>query len=135
MTTTFEARDAIARRWFLNWSGTKKTFLQNEKRRPVRGEAYALLTVSHSASDQETLGPTGSRNYLRGGSIVVTLFLPSNEGGTSVADALAEEARNIFEGVSFDGLDVYAAEINEVGTDGEWIVWTVTAPFNYQERK
>ena len=64
MTTTLEARDAIVRRWFTNWTGTSETFLQNEKRRPTRGVAYAVLTVSHTTSEQETIGAAPGRRRL-----------------------------------------------------------------------
>lgn len=135
MTTTLEARDAIVKRWLANWSESDAvTVLQGEVSRPDRGTPYVLLTVSHTTSGQETIGAVGNRNFLRAGNIIATIHVPT-KNGTKLADTLAQSARAIFEATSFDGVDVYAAEVNELGSDGEWLVWTVVAPFNYQERK
>jgi len=134
VTTPYEAENAAVQRWFANWTGTAQTFLEGEDAKPTRGVAHSVLTVVQTGGQQRTLGRTNNRRFRRTSEVQIQINTPS-DSGTKQANTLAQEARAIFEATSFGGLRFFAADIQKIGVDGEWLIFLVTCPFDYQEIK
>lgn len=134
--TINEAREAIYLRWVDNVPagiGTNFTFA-NEKFKAPDNAPWARLSVLHEQGDDSTLGSPGNRKFNRRGRVLIQVY-DSVDQGTRVLDLLADEVRDIFEGVQFSGLYFISADIRESGQDGEWMQLIVDAPFEYQETK
>jgi hypothetical protein len=135
MTTISQARETIYQRFVDNTTlaGTAFTF-GNEKFSAPVDTPWARLTVNHEIGDPPTLGKVGDRKFLRRGRVLVQLY-DSVDNGLDDLDTLAHATRNMFEGVTADGLFFQATEIRESGSDGEWFQFIVDAPFDYYETK
>lgn len=135
MTTLNEARDAVYDRFAAQWGVTSVYQLDNQDLRLAEGTVnWARLAVRQTDSNQDTLGPAGSRRFRRSAMAFIQIFVPSNKG-TKEGDDLAQTARGVFEGTSFSGLDFTDGMIREVGPDGKWFQYVVEVKFNYDEIK
>lgn len=134
--TPNEAREAIYQRWAAQWGTTSPFVFDNETNTTLDAGivAWARVSARNNGGGQETLGPTGHRGYLRRGSVFVQIFTPLNRGMKDSA-VLAHQARAIFEGVSFSGIDFNNGQVREVGPDGKWYMTVVEAAFEYYETK
>ena len=131
-----EAREAIYTRFVANLPsalGSNYTFA-NEKYSPPDSTLWARLTVNHEAGEQDSLGKVGDRKFLRRGRVLIQIFGPV-DSGLRALDLVADAVRDIFEGVSFDGLYFFSSDIREGSNDGEWFQIIVDAPFFYSETK
>lgn len=137
MTTALQAEEAILSRWVTAW-GTTTPYAFEEEETPAdvtRGEtAWARLIILDRPGEQHTLGPEGSRRFLRRGQVEVQIYTPSNQG-TSEALSRAQEARAVFEGVSFSGLSFIDGEMVRVGPAPPEYQVSVIVPFDYEETK
>ena len=133
MTTPIEAREAIYNQFITAWGTTTPFTFDNEKF-AAPNVAWARLTVRNSESIQRTLGAPGNRRFRRVGSVFIQLF-DLVDGGMSTLDTLTKTARDIFEGVSFSGLDFTNVVSRESGADGKWFQVVVEAFFDYEETK
>jgi len=131
--TLNEAREAIYQRWVTGNLTANYTFA-NEKYSPPTDTTWARVTVNHEAGEQDSLGSVGNRKFLRRARLFVQLY-STVDSGTRALDLLADQVRDLFEGVSFSGLYFVSVDIRESGTDGEWYQVVVDAPFFYQETK
>tara|TARA_R110000796_G_scaffold41179_2_gene101985 strand:+ start:29209 stop:29622 length:414 start_codon:yes stop_codon:yes gene_type:complete len=133
--TLNEAREAVYQRFVDNTSlaGSAYTFA-SESFKPAADTAWARVTVTHEAGEQDSMGKAGDRKYLRRGRLLVQLFGPVDQGLRAL-DLLADATRDIFEGTQFSGLYFVSADVRETGQDGEWFQLVVDAPFDYQETK
>lgn len=143
MTTINQAREAIYTAFLEAWTvetvpetvlETPVTF-DNEGFKPP-SEPWVRLTVRHTSSTQETLGPVGSRKFSRRGICFVQVFVPA-DSGTKEATELARKASLVFEGERISGttlrfLDVV---IRENGASGKWYGVSVEANFEYDETR
>lgn len=129
------AREAIYQRFVDNTTlaSSAYTFTSENFKAPA-DTAWARLTVNHEAGEQDSLGKTGDRKYLRRGRVLVQLFGPVDQGLRAL-DLLADATRDIFEGTQFSGLYFISADVREIGQDGEWFQLVVDAPFDYHETK
>jgi len=135
MTTLNEARDAVYDRFSAQWGTTSVYQLDNQDLRLAEGTAnWARLAVRQMDSNQDTLGPSGSRRFRRSAMTFIQIFVPSNKG-TKEGDDLSQTARGVFEGTSFSGLDFTDGMIREVGPDGKWFQYVVEVKFSYDEIK
>jgi len=133
--TLNEAREAIYQRFVSNTALASSAYtFAGEKFNAPNDTTWARLSVSHEAGEQDSLGATGSRKFLRRGRVLVQIFGPVDQGLRSL-DLLADATRDIFEGTQFSGLYFISADVREVGQDGEWHQLVVDAPFDYQETK
>ena len=133
--TLNEAREAIYQRFADNTALAVSAYtFQSEDFQSPTDAPWARLIVNHEAGVQDSLGPIGSRKYLRRGRVLVQLFGPVDQGLRAL-DLLADATRDIFEGTRFSGLYFISADVRESGQDGEWYQLTVDAPFDYQETK
>lgn len=134
--TPEDARKAICIRWAAQWGATTPFVFENEDNKNLdAGTApWARFTVRNVEGGQETLGPDGHRNYVRKGLVLVQIFTPK-DGGMKRGDELAHQARAIFEGASFDGIDFNNGRVREVVPDGKWQPFVAEADFIYYETK
>ncbi len=136
MTTLNEAKEAIYLRFNSNFTGVaadRIAFDNEEFNTPTSGE-WVRLVVRNIGRLQNTLGKPGNRKFRSTALVLVQVFVDVNTG-VKQSDALAKEAANIFEGVSFSGLDFQSAVPRETGPDGKWYQSTVEAEFDYDEIK
>lgn len=99
--------------------------------------AWARVTVKHSGASQGALSSAvGDRLWERRGIIVVQVFTTLDAGGGLVlSDALANVAKNAFEGASTSSLWFRNVRLTEIGADGPWFQVNVTADFEYTDRR
>lgn len=134
--TFSEARAAVYSRLLDNYTGVDITqiTLDNEDFNEPLDTPWLRLTVRTSIRRQNTLGRTGNRRFRTTAIAFIQVYTSSNTG-TQAGDLLAMEAANLFEGISFSGLDFHAVTIRENGVDGKWYQHLVEAEFNYDETK
>ena len=135
MTTVAEARNSVYQRWIDNWTLTPFVF-EGEGDEDLFGGSVAWARLSYRNTDggQKTLGPLNGRKYERFASAVIQLYTPSDEGLTE-AGTLAQAARAIFEGVTFDGIYFNNGVVREIGDDGRWFQTNVEVFSDYEETK
>ena len=134
MTTLNEAKEAVYARFVAQWGMTTPFVLDNEERDEAGDVAWMRLVVRSSTRAQLTLGRIGNRKFLSGASVFAQVYTPVNTGVQS-GDSLAVQAANIFEGVSFSGLDFREAVVRESGPTGKWYLHVMEAEFDYEEIK
>ncbi len=136
MTTLNEAKEAIYLRFTGNFTGVAlaQIAFDNEELEEPATSDWVRLTVRGTGREQETLGKVGNRRFRSHASVFVQVYTEVNTG-VQQGDALAKEAADIFEGVSFSGLDFQAADVRETGPDGKWYQHIVEAEFDYDEIK
>ena len=136
MTTLNEAREACYLRFRTLFTGlpTERITFDNEDFDEPDKLEWARLVVRSFTRGQNTMGGVGSRRFRSTASVLVQVYALSNTGVKQL-DLLAEEAKNVFEGVSFSGLDFLAADIRETGADGKWNQHVVEIEFDFDEIK
>ena len=138
MTTPNEAADAILTRFLDNYTGiaNSRIVMQNEDEefKDNTTTSWARLSVLDQVRGQETLGKSGNRKYRATGQLFVQVYTATNIG-VKVGDDLAKEALDLFEGVSFSGLDFNNGIVRRSGPDGKWYQHVVEVNFDYEEIK
>lgn len=138
MTSLNDARGRIYGAFLAAWSATPATSItfDNEKYDPPAAGDWARLTVRHNARQQESLGGTGSRKFESGGTVFIQCFAPLDTGAAR-ADALAQDAQGIFEGMTLlpEGIRFTSAVVREIGSTDDWYQINVEAEFTYTETK
>ena len=130
-----EAREALYQRWVDNWTGTGAgTFVFDNESAPSIDTAWERISFKNEESEQDTLGPVGSRQFLRQGLLDIRIFTPKDEGLQN-ADLLGEEARDIYEGASFNGLWTHGFLVREIGPGGNFWETQVIGNVFYREEK
>ena len=136
MTTLNQAKEAVYKRFVDNFTGValaRIAFDNEEFEVPDAGD-WVRLTVRGRGRAQDTLGKPGNRRFRSAASVLVQVYTPADTG-VKQSDALAKEAADLFEGVSFSGLDFQVAEVRETGPDGRWYQSIVEAEFEFDEIK
>lgn len=134
MTTLAQACEFVLQRWTTAWGATTPFGFQNEAFTPPAASAFARVLVNEESSRQETLGGIGQRRFLRQARILIKIFSLTDEG-TQAIDLLTGQARDIFEGESFNGLRVFSVSSRRAASDGKWFAGIVEVPFDFEERK
>lgn len=133
MTTESEAREAVYQRFVDNWGAlTAYTFENEEFTAP--STTWVRLAFRNTNSQQDTMGETGNRKFLRSASIFLQIFFLTNTG-TATVDTLVRAFRSIFEGTRFSGIVVNNAVSREIGPDGKFYQAVVEAFCEYEEVK
>lgn len=104
---------------------------------PDQGTTYARATVRHTVGGQRSLGQVGNRIFTHPGVIIIQCFGPVKSGnGLTIAEGLANIAKDAFEGRSSSSIWFQNCRINEVGSavDG-WYQVNAVADFSYDEVK
>lgn len=136
MTTPNEAKEAVYLRFTGSFTGVTldRIALDNEEFEEPTSGAWVRLVVRSGVREQNTLGKAGNRKFRTASTVFVQVYTETDTGVQS-GDALAKEAADLFEGVSFSGLDFQAAQIRETGPTGKWYQHLVEAEFDYDEVK
>lgn len=136
MTTLNEAREAIFSQFVTAWADATPYSLQNEDLSTDNLSEWARIVVLNTASQQDTLGVAGSRQFERLGSAIVSIFVKGGTG-TQRLDELAAIAVNAFEGFTFtiSSVTFLDVTVNEIGPDESWYQYNVVANFRYFETK
>ncbi len=136
MTTLNAAKEAVYLRFNTLYTGVaanRIAFDNEEFEEPATGE-WVRLTVRSLPGQQSTLGKIGNRRFRRLAAVFVQVYTDANTG-VKQSDTLAKEAADVFEGVSFSGLDFGVASVLETGPSGRWYQSVVEAQFEYDEIK
>lgn len=137
MTTLNQAKEAVYQRFVDNFTGVTSdriTFDNEEFESPSTGN-WVRLVVRSQVRLQDTLGKKTNRKFRSSALVLIQVFTRINTGVTE-SDALVEEARDIYEGESFSGLDFQSVSSRESGPqDGTWYLAIVEAPFDYDQTK
>lgn len=136
MTTLVDAREAIYQAFATAWGSTTPLAFDNEKFVPPDAAPWVRLAVRHQVSNQETLGGTGNRVFLREGLVFVQVFTPEDDGQRA-SDVLVQQARAVFEGVNLVANGVWFNDVvvREIGPTEGWNQVNAEAAFFYQEIK
>lgn len=141
MTTIAEARQAVYDRFEALWifSGSARTpfVFANEPSKLDSGSvSWARVSVRETGGGLDALGAPGARKYRRAASTFVQIYTEAGSGGEQAASDLSHEARTIFEGESFSGLDFNDGQVREIANDdGRWKQTNVEIEFFYDEVK
>lgn len=138
MSLTYkQANDDILALLKAAWDTTGHKMFWEEIRddRETDQSPWAMVIVRHAAGQQDTLGGKGHRQFLRIGSIVVTINTPSSSG-LSEGYNLAKVVADAYEGVaSPNGVWFRNIRINELGREGTFFQTNVIVDFEYYETK
>lgn len=140
MTTINEARKALYDRFTTTWAASSHSTipysLDNEGFTPPAAGGWVRLSVRHTISTQETLGPIGSRKFERRGLIFVQVFVPKNDPIKN-ADTYVTTIKNALEAVTLldDNLVTEAHVPREIGGSDRWYQVNVEVPFRYYETR
>lgn len=136
MTTVDQAREAVHQRWVAQWGTTTGYVFEAETEKTFdKGTApWARVTVRQVSGGQACLAPKGERLYLRYALVMIQIFTPLNNG-MKLGSTLAQQARELYEGEEFSGLDFTNGQVREVGPDGRWYMHAVDVEFSYDETK
>lgn len=138
MPTLAAARELIYEQFLNNYTGLAASAItaDNEKFDPPVEAAWGRFSVRHTGRAQESLGGVGLRKFTSIGSAFFQIFTPENQG-TNEADLLAEEARDLLEGLSLDGTNIRFtnASVTEIGVKDGWYGLVVEGSFEYTEAK
>lgn len=126
--------DAIRQRWNTNW--TTPTHYDNAPTfEPPQTEPWVRLTVQPADVTQRSLGGVGGRCERVTGFIGIQIFTPL-ESGDADAWTLADSARALLEGQSFDPVTCRTATAGQAVRDpegGPWWMLTLSIPFYTDE--
>jgi hypothetical protein len=136
MTTLIEAKEAIYTRFLASFTGTSNIVFDNEDPSFDLDVVpdWCRLSIRHVDRNQETLGKVGNRRFRVKAIAFVQVYTKSNTG-VQQSGVLVTEARDVFEGSSFSGLDFNNAKTPEGGPEGKWYTAVVEANFDYDEIK
>ena len=132
MTTLGEAKESVYSRFVTEWAATTPFVFDNEE--GSTDDPWVRVTVRSLSRGQETMGRTGNRRFRSAALVFVQVYTRTNVG-VQQGDALATQARDIFEAVSFDGLDFNDGVVRESGPDGKWYQHVAEIAFDYDEIK
>ena len=138
MTTSNEALEAVQTRFLTSYTGVPNSRIvfqnEDEKFSDNSTASWIRLSVLDQTRTAETLGKVGNRKYRTGAQVFVQVYTETNIG-VKIGDTLAKEALDLFEGVSFSGLDFNNGIARRSGADGKWYQHIVEIDFNYEEIK
>jgi len=131
-----EATEIALQHWKDQWGATTPFVFENEDdaRLDSGTVPWARLSIRELTGGQETLGPIGSRKYIRRMVARVQIFVPTN-AGMKRSRQLAEQARAVFEGKRVGGLAFDDAVARDVMPDGRWQPTIVEATFFIEHTK
>lgn len=133
-----QAKQHVFDRFLDNWTGTALTqvVFENESHESLDAGSLAWVRVSvrEITGGQITLGPETARKYRRFCRAFIQVFTPPDTG-CSAGFSLAEQARDLFEGTSFEGIDCYNSQIDVLGMSGKWFYTLTQCDFNFDDTK
>jgi hypothetical protein len=135
VTTLNEAREAVYDRFVVQWGVTTPIVFENEQFAAPANDSWVRLSVrGNVVRAQETLGSVGNRKFRSTGMVFVQVYTRADVG-LKQGDDLSKQARDVFDAVSFSGLDFLAGLVRETGVDGKWQQHLVEVNFDFDETK
>ncbi|MGI9491975.1 MAG: hypothetical protein ACR2QF_06200 [Geminicoccaceae bacterium] len=138
MTTPLEAEQLIYQRFLSEWGTTTPVALEEEQLPSgvSPGEdPWAYVYVQDIGTPQQTMGKPGNRRFLRKAQVNINIYVPQGKG-TSLALDLAQQARDVFEGIRLSPLKNFSkADLVRVGPKPPEYQISVLCPFEYTETK
>lgn len=134
MTTLSEAKESVYSRFVTEWGATTPFVFDNEELDGPTDDPWVRVTVRSISRGQDTLGRTGNRRFRSAALVFVQVYTRTNTG-VKQGDDLAVQARDIFEAVSFSGLDFNDGVVRESGPQGKWYQHVAEIAFDYDETK
>jgi hypothetical protein len=135
--TPSEVRNAIVQRYLDTYDGVHPIALDNQAFTPpesATGIVWTRVSVQFTSGEQDSLGNTGNRKFIKGGFLYIQVFTPFGHA-TNGNDSLAEASLNLFEGVRLNDLWFKDGRIVTVGEDGEWYQQNVVLEFEFEAIK
>ena len=139
--TPNEAREIIYQYFVDNWAppnpAVPYTF-DSESYDATGKVEYVNPYVRQSGGGQQTLGPSGQREFRRRGFVLIRVFVLADRGLLRL-DELGKTALDLYEGKTIDQVmfhdGQYRERPEENKSDGTWLRGMVTVPFTYDETK
>ena len=143
--TPEEARTAIYDRFKSGFTDKQSaddvTVIQDsEKATDPATDAWVRISVRHSGREGNTIGgqerlSAGVFRFRRTSKSTARVFLQLfTKIGQPPLDALALEAANVFDSISFSGMHFQPAITRELGPDGKWFVILIEIQFEYYDQ-
>lgn len=132
---------AVVNAFLTSWGATTPVNVENELGftlpaptiPPAAAATWARIVVRHLNSEQETLGVPGARKWERTAMVAVQLFIQAG-AGVETLYVLAEQARQVYEGVDLAGIILFKSDVFELGPDGKgWHQINVSTRFRYYQ--
>ena len=134
MTTLNEAREAVYSRFTTEWGSSSAFTFENESFDEPADSPWVRVSVRSLSRSQETMGRVGNRKFRPTALVFVQVYTRTNTG-VEQGDTLAVQAKDIFEAISFSGLDFNNGLVRETGPDGKWYQHVAEIKFDYEEIK
>jgi hypothetical protein len=119
------------------WGSTTPIVIGNESW-PEPASPWVRLSMRETSSIQLTMGEPGNKIYERRCSVYVQVFSPADAGEGQLLD-LAQQARNVFEGLSLsvsgETIDFFQVNCDPGDDEAHLHVSLVEARCRYQQRK
>ncbi len=134
MPTLNEARNSVYKRLIDNYVGVPYeniTFDSEDFSNPV-ANPWIRAAVRTNVTTQDTIGSIGNRIFRTKATVYIQIFTSINHG-TRMGDILAIEASNLYNSVSFDGLNFFSSSIREMGAADKWYMHLVECDFSYDQ--
>lgn len=117
-----------------------RVFSQNEETKEVNndGTPWARISVKHVSGGLTSIGGIGARRIEKIGMVTTQIFVPANsKNKLTEADRIADLAVDALEikETPISGIEFTNVVATEIGQDGVWFLYNVTAQFNYQTVK
>lgn len=132
MTTIAQAREIIYDHFISQWGSRTKYTFDNEQFTPVKGVAWARLTVRHTGAALESFGGLGNRRYERFGLLLIQVFVPAGSGRKALDDH-ADFLKTMLEGKTVNGIRLAALVPRESAPEALWEGIVCEVPFAYSE--
>jgi len=132
MTTIAQARELIYDHFIAQWGARTKYTFDNEQFTPVKGVAWARLSVRHTGATPESFGSLGNRRFERFGIVLIQVFVPAATGRKALDDH-ADFLKTMFEGKNLSGIRLAALVPRESAPEALWEGIVCEVPFAYSE--
>lgn len=111
--------------------------IYDNKAKPIQDTSVSWLRVSirHSTGEQNTLGQSGNRKFLRNGILFIQIFTPLDRG-LQLADYLSDQILAFLEGGSTSTNGIAFTDVsppNDLGNEGSWNQINIEAKFFYEQ--
>lgn len=115
------------------WGNTTKVIYDDESASPPDSDPWVRFNIRHVDGFQASMGDPGNNRHRRIGNITAQVFVP--QGNASIqASQLAQQAADIFIGVTYQGITFTNTVAREIGNDGKGFYQiNVTTSFRYDD--
>jgi hypothetical protein len=134
LTTSVQFIEAVYSEFFVAWVNTTPICFDSDFFDSRGVLQFVRFSVRHSPDTEQTLGGLGERKFTRKGIIFIQVF-SSIDSKNATTMVLAEKARDVFEGKSFNDYYIFKSGLREIGIKDGYYQINVTHEFSYNECK